>query len=86
MLPSAVSSPLADLSDPQDVGEEGFLVSDDHRLLQLSAVQEVFGEDSQGSEVRGLRCQNLEHTLPGGNKNTNINFTVGKIFERFSTL
>lgn len=36
--PSCHFSPLADLSDPQDVGEEGFLVSDDHRLLQLPAV------------------------------------------------
>lgn len=58
-------SPLADLPDPQDVGEQSFLVSDDYRLLQIAAVHEVFGQDSQGAKVRGLRCQNLKHALPG---------------------
>lgn len=48
------SSPLADLPDAQDAGEQRFLVSDDHRLLQLAAVPEVFGQDSQGTKVRRL--------------------------------
>lgn len=61
---SCHSSPLADLSDPQDVGEEGLLLSDDHRLLQLPAVQKVFGQNSQRPQVRRLWCHNLKHTLP----------------------
>lgn len=55
--------PLADLFDLQDVGEERFLVHDDQRFLQFSAVLKVFSQDSQGSKVRSLGRQNLKHTL-----------------------
>lgn len=47
-------SPLADLPDPQDAGEQSFLVSDDHRLLQIATLVEVIGQDSQGAKVRRL--------------------------------
>lgn len=57
------SSPLADLAHPQDVGEEGFVVPDDQRLPQLSVLQEVFGQNVQGSQVGGLRGQDFEHAL-----------------------
>ena len=68
LITRALSAPLADLSDPQDVGEKGFLVPDDHRLFQVPTVQEVFGQNAQGSKVRGLRCQNLKHTLRGSRR------------------
>lgn len=47
-------SPLADLPDPQDVGEESLLVSDDDGLLQVAAVQEVLRQNSQRAKVRRL--------------------------------
>lgn len=56
-------SPLADLSDLQDVGEESFPVHDDYCFLQFPAVQKVFSQDPQGSKVRSLGRQNLKHTL-----------------------
>lgn len=59
------SSPLADLTDPQDVGEEGLPVSDDHRLFQLPALHEMFSQNMKRSQVRGLWCQDLKHTLSG---------------------
>lgn len=46
--------PLADLPDPQDVGEEGLLVSNDDGLLQVTAVHEVLRQDSQRAKVRRL--------------------------------
>lgn len=49
-----VLSPLADLPNPQDVGEEGLLVSDDDGLLQVAAVHEVLGQNSQRAEIRRL--------------------------------
>lgn len=61
--PPSHVSPLADLTHPQDVGKEGFPVSDDHRLFQLPVIQEVFGQNMQGSQVGGLRGQDLKHTL-----------------------
>lgn len=48
------SSPLADLPNPEDVGEESFLVSDDQRVVQLPVVQEVFGQNAERPQVRGL--------------------------------
>lgn len=59
-------SPLADLPDPQDVGEESLLVSDDDGLLQVAAVQEVLRQNSQRAKVRRLRRQHLEHALSVG--------------------
>lgn len=58
-------SPLADFTDPQDVGEEGLPVSDDHRLFQLPALHEMFSQNMKRSQVRGLWCQDLKHTLSG---------------------
>lgn len=47
-------SPLADLPNPQDVGEEGLLFSDDDGLLQVAAVHKVLGQNSQRAKVRRL--------------------------------
>lgn len=63
MIHCLSDSLLADFADAQDVGEESFFVSVNKILVEISWLHEMVGQDTQGTQVRHLWCQNLEHAL-----------------------
>lgn len=56
-------SPLADLVNLQDVGEEGVPFADDDCFCQLPVLHKVFNQNAKGPQVGGLRGQDLKHAL-----------------------
>lgn len=62
-VPPPPRSPLADLVDDGDVGEEVMVLRVRHRPLQSFAVSEVMDQDAQAVQIRVLRRDDLEDGL-----------------------
>lgn len=56
-------SPLADLIDLQEVGEESLSIMNDQSLIEFPWPQEVILQNTQGAQVGGLRGEHLKHAL-----------------------